>query len=342
MARGAGGRPRRPARRAPLPSTAGRGAILPPYWNRHRGLDRHWPDLTDRPCWDGGPQAFWISGLHLVGLHTPVAGRRFNSINGVLWDHRPGDPVLRCLPAARETAQRRRPRGLALLIVAVAGLWRGGPWPFPTPAPGGSWARNSCWPPSGSGTSARSWPTSTSAMAAGFPRQRPRPLALERPHRRLRGPVRLGLGNPVIAQVHVTYWVPALRRAGRGDRLPDGGAGARAPKGPLDGPRPGVPTRFYLLHPAVLGLVVMAARADGWPAWLSAGAANQSGPAPPPPCCPTGSSSGPFIARSSTSLDPARGGGPNNRAQVGRQAGSARRQPLGRALSSDLTATRRR
>jgi len=74
----------------------------------------------------------------------------------------------------------------------------------------------------------------------------------------------------VVALVHVTYWALPFAALAAVAAALLGRQPART--GPLDALGQ-ASYSLYLLHPAVLGLVVLAAHAWGWPAWLSAVAA---------------------------------------------------------------------
>jgi peptidoglycan/LPS O-acetylase OafA/YrhL len=238
--------------------------ILPPYWiaiavSIAVGL------ISPIGLLDGGHGLLNV-GLHLVGLHT-LWPASFTSINGVFWTigleiqfylvylllaNRPATPA----------------KGLALVVVAVAAY---GVASLTFHDPGGwrqvgqEFVLTTLWqwyigavladlyvrhaPAFTAAPAGLTWAARIAAFAALFA---------------------LGLGDPVVAQVHLTYWaLPFAALAAVAAALM-----GRQPvrKGPLDALGQ-ASYSLYLLHPAVLGLVVLAAKAGGWPAWLSAGAA---------------------------------------------------------------------
>ena len=238
--------------------------ILPPYWiaiavSIAVGL------VSPIGLLDGAHDPLGV-GLHLVGLHTLWPGS-FNSINGVFWTigleiqfylvylllaNRPATPA----------------KGLALLVLAVA-AYGAASLAIPSLSPwrmvGQQFVLATLWQWYVGAVLADLYVRHASAFAAV-----PRGLAWAASAGAFVALFGLGLGDPVVAQVHLTYWalplaaVAAVAAALMG-RQP-------AERGPLDALGQ-ASYSLYLLHPAALGLVVLAARAGGWPAWLSAGAA---------------------------------------------------------------------
>ena len=238
--------------------------ILPPYWiaiaiSIAVGL------ISPIGLLDGGHSLMNI-GLHLVGLHTlwPVS---FNSINGVFWTI--GLEIqfyLAYLLLANRPATAAK--GLALVVLALA-AYGAASLAFPNPSPwrivGQEFVLATLWQWYIGAVLADLYVRHAAAFAAV-----PLGAAWAAQIGGFAALFALGLGDPVVAQVHVVYWA-----------LPFAALAAVAAA--LAGPPPGWKSpldalgqasySLYLLHPAVLGLVVLAARAGAWPAWLSAGAA---------------------------------------------------------------------
>jgi peptidoglycan/LPS O-acetylase OafA/YrhL len=238
--------------------------ILPPYWiaiavSIAVGL------MSPIGLLDGGHDLANI-GLHLVGLHTWWP-QSFASINGVFWTI--GLEIqfyLAYLLLANRPATPAK--GLALLVLAVAAY---GAASFAFHDPGG-------WRQVGQQfVLATLWQWYIGAVLADVYVRRaaafaavPASLAWAARAGALVALFALGLGDPVVARVHVTYWLlPFAALAAVAAALT-----GRQPlrRGPLDALGQ-ASYSLYLLHPAVLGLVVLAAKAGGWPASLSAGAA---------------------------------------------------------------------
>jgi peptidoglycan/LPS O-acetylase OafA/YrhL len=230
--------------------------ILPPYWMAIAvsiavGL------VSPIGLLDGGHGLLNV-GLHLVGLHTlwPVS---FTSINGVFWTI--GLEIqfyLAYLLLANRPATPAK--GLALLIIAVA-AYGVASLAFPNPSPwrgvGQEFVLATLWQWYIGAVLADLYVRHASAFAAV-------PLSLAWAGRlaAFAALFVLGLGDPVVAQVHLTYWalpfaaLAAVAAALMGPQ-PDR-------KGPLDALGQ-ASYSLYLLHPAVLGLVVLAAKAGSWP-----------------------------------------------------------------------------
>lgn len=244
--------------------------ILPPYWiaialSVAVGL------ISPIGLLDGGHGLFDI-GLHIVGLHT-LWPESITSINGVFWTigleiqfylaylllaHRPATPA----------------KGLALLAVAMA-AYGVAAVAFPSPNPwrevGEAFVLVTFWQWYLGAVLADLYVRRAAAFAAA-----PAPVVWGLRLLAVLALFGLGLGDPVVMHVHVTYWLLPL-------------AAALAVIAALIG-QPG-PTRradvlrrpflalgqasysLYLLHGAVLGLTVLAAKAGHWPAWLSAAVA---------------------------------------------------------------------
>ncbi|HEY4028771.1 MAG TPA: acyltransferase [Caulobacteraceae bacterium] len=238
--------------------------ILPPYWIAIAasivvGL------ISPIGLLDGGHGLLNV-GLHLLGLHTLWPGS-ISSINGVFWTI--GLEIqfyLAYLLLANRAATPAK--GMALLVIAVAAY---GAASLALPDLGG-------WRQVGQAfILVTLWQWYIGAVLADLYVRHARAFAAA--PRALVWTVRigafvalfaLGLGDPVVARVHIAYWA-----------LPFAALAAVA--GALIGRQPvrQIPLdalgqasySLYLLHPAALGLVVLAAREDGWPPWLSAGAA---------------------------------------------------------------------
>ncbi|MGZ3275547.1 MAG: acyltransferase family protein [Caulobacteraceae bacterium] len=238
--------------------------ILPPYWiaiaiSIAVGL------ISPIGLLDGGHGLLNV-GLHLVGLHT-LWPESFNSINGVFWTI--GLEIqfyLAYLLLANRPATPAK--GLALLVLAVA-AYGVASLAFPNPSPwrivGQEFVLATLWqwyigavladlyvrhaPAFAAVPLGAAWAVRIAAFGALFA---------------------LGLGDPVIAQVHLVYWTLPLAALASVAAALTGPPSARG--GPLDALGQ-ASYSLYLLHPAVLGLVVLAAKAGGWPPWLSAGAA---------------------------------------------------------------------
>jgi peptidoglycan/LPS O-acetylase OafA/YrhL len=238
--------------------------ILPPYWiaiaaSIAVGL------ISPIGLLDGAHDPLGV-GLHLFGLHTLWPGS-FNSINGVFWTI--GLEIqfyLAYLLLANRPATPAK--GLALLVIGLA-AYAAASLAIPDLSPwrmvGQQLVITTLW----------QWYVGA-VLADLYVRHAGRfaavPLGLAWAARiaAFAALFALGLGDPVVAKVHVTYWalpfaaVAAVAAALMG-RQP-------VRQGPLD-TLGKASYSLYLLHPAVLGLVVLAARAGGWPAWLSAGLA---------------------------------------------------------------------
>ena len=235
--------------------------ILPPYWiaiaaSIAVGL------VSPIGLLDGSHSLLDLA-LHAVGLHTLWPGS-FNSINGVFWTI--GLEIqfyLAYLLLANRPATPAK--GLALLVIAVAG-YGAAALAIPSLSPwrmvGQQFVLVTLWQWYIGAVLADLYVRQAPAFAAV-----PRGLAWTARVAALVALFALGLGDPVVAQVHLTYWaLPfaalAAVAAALSGRQPAG-------KGPLDALGQ-ASYSLYLLHPAVLGLVVLAARAGGWPPWLSA------------------------------------------------------------------------
>jgi peptidoglycan/LPS O-acetylase OafA/YrhL len=238
--------------------------ILPPYWiaiaaSIAVGL------ISPIGLLDGSHGLLNV-GLHLVGLHT-LWPQSFTSINGVFWTI--GLEIqfyLAYLLLANRPATPAK--GVALLLIAVAG-YGAASLAFPNPSPwrivGQEFVLVTLWQWYIGAVLADLYVRHASAFAGVA-----RGLAWAARIAAFAALFALGLTNPVAAQVHLTYWaLPfaalAAVAAALVGRQPAG-------KGALDALGQ-ASYSLYLLHPAVLGLVVLAAHAWGWPAWLSAGAA---------------------------------------------------------------------
>ena len=236
--------------------------ILPPYWiaiavSIAVGL------ISPVSPLDGSHSLLDI-GLHLVGLHTLLPSS-INSINGVFWTigleiqfylaylllaHRPATPL----------------KGFALLVLAVA-AYAAASFAFPSPSPwrevGQAFVLVTLWQWYLGAVLADLYVRHADSFAAAS-------IPAAWTVRLLAAAVliALGLGDPVLMHVHPTYWLLPI-------------AAAMAVVGALMGPARGRPRlsltsalgkasySLYLLHPAVLGLVELAARAWAWPLWLS-------------------------------------------------------------------------
>jgi peptidoglycan/LPS O-acetylase OafA/YrhL len=238
--------------------------ILPPYWIAIAasvviGV------ISPIGLLDGGHSLLDIA-LHAIGLHT-LWPASFNSINGVFWTI--GLEIqfyLAYLLLANRPATPAR--GLALLVIAVAG-YGAASLAFPNPSPwrrvGQEFVLVTLWQWYIGAVLADLYVRHASAFAGA-----PQGLTWAARIAALAALFALGVADPVVARVHVTYWalpftaLAAVAAALMG-RQPAG-------RGPLDALGQ-ASYSLYLLHPAVLGLVVLAARAGGWPPWLSASAA---------------------------------------------------------------------
>jgi peptidoglycan/LPS O-acetylase OafA/YrhL len=211
---------------------------------------------------DGGHGLPHIS-LHLVGLHTLWPGS-FASINGVFWTI--GLEIqfyLAYLLLANRPATPAK--GLALLVVAVA-AYGAASLAFRDP---GGWRQvgqefilATLWQWYIGAVLADLYVRRAAAFAAA-----PRSLAWTLRLGAFAALFALGLGDPVIVQVHLTYWALPLAALAAVAAALMGPQPTR--QGPLDALGQ-ASYSLYLLHPAMLGLVVLAAKAGGWPAWLSA------------------------------------------------------------------------
>jgi peptidoglycan/LPS O-acetylase OafA/YrhL len=238
--------------------------ILPPYWiaiaaSIAVGL------ISPIGLLDGGHGLLNV-GLHLVGLHTLWPGS-FTSINGVFWTI--GLEIqfyLAYLLLANRPATPAK--GVALLVIAVA-AYGVASLAFPNPSPwrvvGQEFVLATLWQWYIGAVLADFYVRHASAFAAV-------PLGLAWAGRivALAALFALGLADPVVAQVHLTYWALPIAAMAAVAAALMGRQPAR--KGPLD-VLGQASYSLYLLHPAVLGLVVLATKAGPWPAWLSAGAA---------------------------------------------------------------------
>lgn len=238
--------------------------ILPPYWIA-LALSVAVGLVSPIGLLDGGRGPLDIV-VHLAGLHT-LWPASFASINGVFWTiglelqfylaylllaNRPATPA----------------KGVALLVLGVAAY---GAASLAFPAPGG-------WRQVGQEfVLATFWQWYIGAVLADLYVRRAPAFAAAPPTLAWAARIgavaalfALGLGDPVIAHVHLTYWaLPLVAAAAVASALMGRPSTHRGPLGALGR----ASYSLYLLHPAVLGLVVLAARAGGWPAWLSAGAA---------------------------------------------------------------------
>ena len=202
--------------------------------------------------------------LHLVGLHTLWPGS-FTSINGVFWTigleiqfylaylllaHRPATPL----------------KGFALMVMAVA-AYAAASFAFPSPSPwrevGQAFVLVTLW----------QWYLGA-VLADLYVRHADRFAAASAPAawtvRLLAATalIALGLGDPVVTHVHPTYWLLPLAAAMAVIGALMGPARAR-PRLSLTSELGKASYSLYLLHPAVLGLTELAARAWSWPLWLS-------------------------------------------------------------------------
>jgi peptidoglycan/LPS O-acetylase OafA/YrhL len=268
--------------------------ILPPYWvaiavSIAVGL------ISPIGLLDGG-HGFLNVGLHLLGLHTLWPGS-FTSISGVFWTI--GLEIQFYLAYLLLANRAATPvKGLALLVVAVA-AYGAASLAFHDP---GGWRQvgqefilATLWQWYIGAVLADLYVRHAPAFAAA-----PRALAWSARGLAFAALFALGLGDPVVAEVHVTYWTLPFAALAAVTAALMGPQPAR--QGPLEGLGQ-ASYSLYLLHPAVLGLVVLAARAGGWPAWLSAGAAILG-------ACAAALLSyrfveRPFIGRPTTSLAPA-------------------------------------
>jgi peptidoglycan/LPS O-acetylase OafA/YrhL len=211
---------------------------------------------------DGGHGPLDI-GLHMIGLHTLWPGS-FISINGVFWTI--GLEIqfyLAYLVLANQPATPAK--GGALLLVALAAhgvaslaLHDSGGWRLVRQ----ELVFTTLWQWYIGAILADVYARYAGAFAAT-----PRSLAWTMQIGAFAALFALGLGDPVVAKVHLTYWA-----------LPFAALAAVAAA--LLGPPPTVRSpldalgrasySLYLLHPVVMGLVVLAARSEGWPPWFSA------------------------------------------------------------------------
>jgi peptidoglycan/LPS O-acetylase OafA/YrhL len=237
--------------------------ILPPYWIAIAASIA--VGLIAPIGLLGGSHGPFDIGLHLVGLQT-LWPNSIDSINGVFWTI--GLEIqfyLAYLLLANRPATPAK--GLALLLLALA-AYGAASFAFPKPNP---------WRTAGQiFVLATFWQWYLGAVLADLYVRRadafaavPAPIAWAVRIVGLGALFGLGLGDPVVAHVHLVYWTLPL-------------AAALAVAGALIGrrgkARRGDPLMLlgqasyslYLLHPAVLGLVVLAATAGHWPAWVSA------------------------------------------------------------------------
>lgn len=240
--------------------------ILPPYWIAIAASIA--VGLISPIGLLGGSHGPFDVGLHLVGLHT-LWPQSIDSINGVFWTI--GLEIqfyLAYLLLANRPATPAK--GFAVLVVAVA-AYGAASLAFPSPSP---------WRVAGQiFVLATFWQWYLGAVLADLYVRRakafataPAPLAWAVRIAGVAALFGLGLGDPVLARVHLVSWTLPL-------------AAALAVVGALMG-RPTQARRgdplialgqasysLYLLHPAVLGLVVLAARLGHWPPLASAWAA---------------------------------------------------------------------
>ncbi|MEI9891675.1 MAG: acyltransferase [Caulobacteraceae bacterium] len=207
--------------------------ILPPYWIAI-GLSIAVGLVSPIPLLDGHHGLIDV-GLHMAGLHTLLPGRSPASTGCS------GPSAWRCSSTwptcSWPTAPPRRSRG------PCCWWWPSPPMappPSPSlrPAPGAAWARSSSWRCCGSGTWARSWPTSTCAT----PRPSP-PCPRTWP-----GPCGWPPSEPCSASASAIrgdarasgLLAPAARRRPRRGRRPGRPAPGEAPAQPARRPRPGL------------------------------------------------------------------------------------------------------
>jgi peptidoglycan/LPS O-acetylase OafA/YrhL len=237
--------------------------ILPPYWiaiaaSIAVGL------ISPIGLLNGSHGPFDV-GLHLVGLQT-LWPSSINSINGVFWTI--GLEIqfyLAYLLLANRPATPAK--GLALLVLALA-AYGAASLAFPNPSP---------WRTAGQiFLLAMFWQWYLGAVLADLYVRRaeafaavPAPVAWAVRIVGFGALFALGLGDPVVSRVHLVQWTLPLAaalavvgalmgrrgKAMRGDPLITLGQASYS---------------LYLLHPAVLGLVVLAATTGHWPAWVSA------------------------------------------------------------------------
>ena len=236
--------------------------IVPPYWiaiiiSIAVGL------ISPIGLLDGGHDPLDV-GLHLVGLHT-LLPTSINSINGVFWTigleiqfylaylllaHRPATPL----------------KGLALLLVAVA-AYGVASLAFPSPSPwrqvGQAFVLVTLWQWYLGAVLADLYVRHAAAFAAA-----PAPAAWGVRLFAAAGLVVLGLGDPAVMRVHPTYWLLPLAAAAAVVGALMGPPRSKARLGAM-GALGQASYSLYLLHPAVLGLVVLAARTWNWPIWIS-------------------------------------------------------------------------
>jgi peptidoglycan/LPS O-acetylase OafA/YrhL len=237
--------------------------ILPPYWiaialSIAVGLASPIPLLD-------GHHGLVDVGLHMVGLHTLLPGS-ITSINGVFWTI--GLEIQFYLAYLLLAHRRATPlSGLALLVLAVA-AYGAASFAFPSPSPwrqvGQAFVLVTLWQWYLGAVLADLYVRHAAAFAA-----LPADLAWAVRLAAFLALFGLGLGDPRVLHVHPAYWLLPL-------------AAGLAVVGALVGPRPARHRRgsldllgqasysLYLLHPAVIGLVYLAANKGHWPAWQSA------------------------------------------------------------------------
>lgn len=237
--------------------------ILPAYWIAI-GLSIAVGLISPIPLLNGGHGLLDV-GLHMLGLHT-LLPQSITSINGVFWTigleiqfylaylllaHRPATPL----------------SGFLLLVVAVA-AYGAASLAFPSPSPwrqvGQAFVLVTLWQWYLGAVLADLYVRHAKTFAA-----LPEDLAWAVRLAAFLALFGLGLGDPVILHVHPAYWLLPL-------------AAGLAVAGALAGPRPAQPRRgpldllgqasysLYLLHPAVIGLVLLGAKPGRWPPGLSA------------------------------------------------------------------------
>jgi peptidoglycan/LPS O-acetylase OafA/YrhL len=239
--------------------------ILPPYWvaialSVAVGL------ISPIGLLDGG-RGLVNLGLHLLGLHT-LWPRSFSSINGIFWTiglevqfylaylllaNRPATPL----------------RGLALFLLALA-AYGAAALAFPKPSP---------WRVVGEEfVLATLWQWYIGAVLADLYVRHAAAFASVRPSvawalqlAAAAACFALGLAKPDAVQAHLVFWALPFAALGLTAAVLLGPA-PRFGRGPLSAIGQ-ASYSLYLLHPAVLGLTVLAARAWAWPPMAGAAAA---------------------------------------------------------------------
>jgi peptidoglycan/LPS O-acetylase OafA/YrhL len=234
--------------------------ILPPYWLAI-GVAVVVGAFSPVFPLDGTHRPLDIA-LHLVGLHT-LWPASFASINGVFWTI--GLEMQFYLAYLLFANRPIRPGMVAGLLVLALLVYGAASKAFPTPSPWRSVGQVSM--------PAMIWQWALGAMLADAYVRRPPVLPAWASWSATAGAVLLclvlGLGDPVVLQVHLTYWLlPFACALVVASVLPRRG----------DGGRLGRPLAFcgrisyslYLFHPAAIALVYLAVHRDLLPGWAGA------------------------------------------------------------------------